>query len=151
MRDIRSARLAGADVVIPFMHWGWEGESAPSERQRSQARLMIDARAAAVVGSHPHVTQGAMLYRGRPIVWSLGNFVFDGYESEETRTGWLLQLTLDSQGVVAWRRMATYMDEAGTPRPVAEQKTPCGSRGVAEMQSCAGIGSGPLTSVARQK
>lgn len=84
-----------------------------------------------------------MLYRGRPIVWSLGNFVFDGFESEETRTGWLLQLTLDSQGVVAWRTMATYMDEAGTPRPVAEQKTPCGSRGVAEMQSCAGIGSGP--------
>ena len=143
MRDIRSARLAGADVVIPFMHWGWEGEPTPSQRQRSLARLMIDAGADAVVGSHPHVVQGAALYRGRPIVWSLGNFVFDGFDSEETSTGWLLQLTLDRQGVAAWRTMATCMDEAGTPRPVLEQETPCGSRGVAEMQSCAGIGSGP--------
>jgi poly-gamma-glutamate capsule biosynthesis protein CapA/YwtB (metallophosphatase superfamily) len=141
--DIRSARLAGADVVIPFMHWGWEGEPAPSQRQRSLARLMIDAGADAVVGSHPHLTQGATLYRGRPIVWSLGNFVFDGFESAQENTGWLLRLTLDSKGVVAWRTMSTHMDDAGTPRPMPRQKSPCGSRAVAEMQSCAGIDSGP--------
>jgi poly-gamma-glutamate synthesis protein (capsule biosynthesis protein) len=137
--DIRSARLAGADVVIAFMHWGWEGETTPSHRQQALARLMIDASADAVVGSHPHVTQGAMLYRGRPVVWSLGNFVFDGFDSEETNTGWLLRLTLDREGVVAWRTMSTRMDEAGTPRPALEQETPCGSRAVAEVRTCTAI------------
>ena len=75
LSDIRAARKAGADLVIPFMHWGWEREPAPSARQRQLARRMIDAGAAAVVGGHPHVTQGAEIYKGRPIIYSLGNFV----------------------------------------------------------------------------
>lgn len=41
---------------------------------------MIDAGADIVVGGHPHVTQGAEIYRGRPIIYSLGNFVFDGFD-----------------------------------------------------------------------
>jgi poly-gamma-glutamate capsule biosynthesis protein CapA/YwtB (metallophosphatase superfamily) len=43
--DIRAARAAGADLVIPFMHWGWERERQASARQRQLARLMIDAGA----------------------------------------------------------------------------------------------------------
>lgn len=79
--DIRAARAAGTDLVIPFMHWGWERELAPTERQRQLARLMIDAGADLVVGGHPHVTQGAEYYRGKLIVYSLGNFVFDGFDA----------------------------------------------------------------------
>jgi poly-gamma-glutamate capsule biosynthesis protein CapA/YwtB (metallophosphatase superfamily) len=63
--DIRAARAAGADLVIPFMHWGWEQEPDPGARQRSLARRMIDAGADLVVGGHPHVTQGAEYYKGR--------------------------------------------------------------------------------------
>ena len=73
--DIRAARKAGAHIVIPFMHWGWEEKPHPSPRQRELAQRMINAGADAVVGGHPHVTQGAHVYRGRPITWSLGNFV----------------------------------------------------------------------------
>jgi poly-gamma-glutamate capsule biosynthesis protein CapA/YwtB (metallophosphatase superfamily) len=50
--DIRAARAAGADLVIPFMHWGWEREPQASARQRQLARLMIDAGADLVVGGH---------------------------------------------------------------------------------------------------
>ena len=46
----RAARQAGADLVIPFMHWGWERERQPTERQRQLARLMIDNGADVVVG-----------------------------------------------------------------------------------------------------
>jgi poly-gamma-glutamate capsule biosynthesis protein CapA/YwtB (metallophosphatase superfamily) len=81
--DIRAAKAAGADLVIPFMHWGWEKETKPSERQKSFARKMIDEGAALVVGSHPHVTQGAEIYKGKPIIYSLGNFVFDGFDYPE--------------------------------------------------------------------
>ena len=97
--DIRAAKAAGADLVIPFMHWGWEKETRPSERQKTFARRMIDEGAALVVGSHPHVTQGAEIYKGKPIIYSLGNFVFDGFDYPEARRGWLLRLKLDKSGV----------------------------------------------------
>ena len=124
--DIRAARAAGADLVIPFMHWGWERETAPGERQRQLARLMIDAGADLVVGGHPHVTQGAEYYRGKLIVYSLGNFVFDGFDTPEEKRGWLLRLTLDHGGLVAWETVAADMDGEGIPHPVPGAQTPCG-------------------------
>lgn len=137
LADIRAARVAGADLVIPFMHWGWERESAPSARQHQLARLMVDAGADAVVGSHPHVTQGADLYRGKPIIWSLGNFVFDGFVLPAAKIGWLLSLTLDRDGVVMWETRAVQMDEAGTPTLAPDAKTPCGRRGQSTVALCA--------------
>lgn len=117
LADIRAARAAGADLVIPFMHWGWEREPEPSERQRALARLMIDAGADAVVGGHPHVTQGTETYRGKPIIYSLGNFVFDGFELPAAKAGWLLRLTVDRGGVVDWSIVEARIDEEGTPHP----------------------------------
>lgn len=135
--DIRAARAAGADLVIPFMHWGWEREPDPSERQRQLARLMIDAGADVVVGGHPHVTQGAEYYRGKLIVYSLGNFVFDGFDLPAAKRGWLLRLTLDGKGLLAWETRAAQMDEEGTPYPVPGELTPCGKAGDLTIRMCA--------------
>lgn len=135
--DIRSAKAAGADLVIPFMHWGWEREADPSERQKTLARRMIDEGAALVVGGHPHVTQGAEIYQGKPIVYSLGNFVFDGFEdTPAAKRGWLLRLKLDKNGVVFWDTLAAQMDDEGTPYPVSGAFTPCGRGGDAQVSEC---------------
>jgi poly-gamma-glutamate synthesis protein (capsule biosynthesis protein) len=134
--DIRAAKAAGADHVIPFLHWGWEKETHPTERQRSFARRLIDEGAAAIVGGHPHVTQGAEIYRGRPIVYSLGNFVFDGFDYPEAQRGWLLRLTLDKAGVTHWETLAAQIDDDGTPWPVPGSATPCGRRGDVEPAVC---------------
>jgi poly-gamma-glutamate synthesis protein (capsule biosynthesis protein) len=134
--DIRAAKAAGADLVIPFMHWGWEKETRPSERQKTFARRMIDEGAALVVGSHPHVTQGAEIYKGRPIVYSLGNFVFDGFDYPEARRGWLLRLKLDKSGVIFWETLAAQMDDNGTPYPVSGAFTPCGRGGEDLVSEC---------------
>ena len=134
--DIRAARAAGADLVIPFMHWGWERDEQPSERQRQLARTMIDAGADVVVGGHPHVTQGAEYYRGKLIVYSLGNFVFDGFDNAATRTGWLLRLTLDKSGLLAWETLAAHMDDDGSPQPRAGVVTPCGRAGESVVGEC---------------
>ena len=123
---IRAARAAGADLVIPFMHWGWEFEPRAGERQRRLARRMIDAGADAVVGGHPHVVQDVETYRGKPVIYSLGNFVFDGFDEPEGRLGWVLVLELERGGVTGWRTYAAGMDADGTPHPLPEKPTPCG-------------------------
>lgn len=133
--DIRAARVAGADVVIPFMHWGWEREPEPTERQRTLARRMIDAGADMVVGGHPHVTQGAEHYRGRPIIYSLGNFVFDGFDLPAAKRGWLLRVAVE-RGAVSWQTLEARMDEAGTPHPVPGAATPCGRTGETGVRMC---------------
>ena len=140
-RDIQMARTEyHADLVIPFMHWGWEHESLASPRQRQLARLMIDAGADAVVGGPPHVTQDVEQYRGKPIIYSLGNFVFDGFSSPDNNTGWLLRLELDKQGVRAWRTTVAHMGREGIPVPARAKAGAaagaCWQRGAAAAGAC---------------
>ncbi len=117
-RDIQHARTRfNADLVIPFMHWGQEDVPSADRRQRQLARLMIDAGADAVVGGHPHVTQDIEHYAGKPIFYSLGNFVFDGFETEAGNTGWLLRMELDRSGVRRWRIDTVHLDMDGLPWP----------------------------------
>jgi len=125
--DIHAAREKyHADLVIPFMHWGWEYEEI-SDRQRSFARTMLDAGADAVVGAHPHVRQAIEYYHSKPIFYSLGNFVFNGFHDDETLTGWILQLTLDKSGVTDWKTLVAHIDDRGLPHLVADAKSPRGN------------------------
>ena len=134
--DIRAAKAAGADLVIPFMHWGWEYEPVASQRLQRFARRLIDEGASMVVGSHPHVTQGADIYRGKPIIYSLGNLVFDGFETPQAKLGWLLRLKLDKTGVLEWDTLAAQMDQDGTPHPMPGALTPCGKAGDSQVGQC---------------
>jgi len=64
------------DYVIVYVHWGIERAEKPEDYQRSLGKQYIDAGADLVIGAHPHVLQGIEYYQGKPIVYSLGNFVF---------------------------------------------------------------------------
>lgn len=64
------------DYLVVYMHWGIERDEKPQEYQRTLGRQLIDAGADLVIGSHPHVLQGIEYYQGKPIVYSLGNFIF---------------------------------------------------------------------------
>ncbi len=64
------------DYVIVYVHWGIERDEKPQEYQRQLGQQYIDAGADLVIGSHPHVLQGIEYYKGKPVVYSLGNFVF---------------------------------------------------------------------------
>lgn len=65
------------DYLVVGFHWGIEYHLEQSERQRDLARMTIDAGADVVIGHHPHWVQGVELYHSKPIIYSLGNFVFD--------------------------------------------------------------------------
>lgn len=141
--DIQRAREQ-ADVVIPVMHWGQEHEPRANERQRQLARLMIDAGAAAVVGGHPHVTQDVEVYGGRPIVYSLGNFLFDGFKDDDNNTAWLLQLQVDVAGVRGLQVVVGRIDAMGQPHPLAALPAPCWQRGEAGVSACVPLDRGGL-------
>jgi poly-gamma-glutamate synthesis protein (capsule biosynthesis protein) len=118
--DIAAAK-SGADFVVPFVHWGPELHPRPRESDRALARAMIDAGASAVIGGHPHVTQTVEIHAAAPIVYSLGNFVFDYYPVDPPEwTGWVVKLTFTPGKPVALETSVVVLDPAGLPRPVEE-------------------------------
>ena len=86
-----------SDVIVAIPHWGQEYRPSPSSTQKLHARMLIEAGADAVVGHHPHVVQGYEEYLGKPIVYSVGNFLFD-QSSPETAECWLAELQIDRKG-----------------------------------------------------
>lgn len=75
VEDIKEAE-ENSDFVVVYVHWGIERATKPETYQRNLAKAYIDAGADLVVGSHPHVLQGIEYYNSKPIVYSLGNFIF---------------------------------------------------------------------------
>src|SRR5512133_479013 len=135
--DIQKARSAyHADLVIPVMHWGWENELTATARQRQLARTMIDAGADAVIGGHPHVTQDIEQYRGKPIVYSVGNFVMKETDNDNQRRGWLLRLQLDKLGAIGFDTRVAQIDLEGMPRADRASASPCWSRGETGVRQC---------------
>lgn len=76
-KQIAEARKNGSDLIIVSIHFGNEYSRSPNSNQIKIAHQLIDAGADGVIGSHPHVTQGIEMYKGKPICYSLGNFIFD--------------------------------------------------------------------------
>lgn len=73
-RIVKSAREK-CDVLVIGLHWGIERETVPTPYQVSLGRAFIDAGADCVWGHHPHVLQGAEIYSGKPILYSMGNLI----------------------------------------------------------------------------
>lgn len=90
--------LAGAtDFVIANIHWGIEYEHQFNAIQQRAAHLLIDAGTDMIIGHHPHVIQGLEVYRGKPIFYSLGNFIFDQYFSLDTQEGLAVGVSVNNE------------------------------------------------------
>jgi poly-gamma-glutamate capsule biosynthesis protein CapA/YwtB (metallophosphatase superfamily) len=118
--DIRSAKQRSkADLVFLYLHWGEELEPLPTSAQVELAHRLVDAGADAVVGSHPHVTQTIEWYRERPIVYSLGNFVFDYFPDDPAVwTSYILRLDYADTSVPVLSILPVTLDAAGIPHPL---------------------------------
>lgn len=85
-RRIRTVRdSVGADLVVVFIHAGLEYRSVPPPDVVRLFRALARSGADAVIGHHPHVPQGLEYVDGRPVLYSLGNFVF---KQRQARTSW---------------------------------------------------------------
>jgi poly-gamma-glutamate capsule biosynthesis protein CapA/YwtB (metallophosphatase superfamily) len=86
-----------ADLVIVMIHWGVELDTQPRDYQVSEGHRLIDAGADMIFGAHSHRLQPLSVYRGRPIFWSLGNFVWPDFSASGSRTG-VAEVTVTSRG-----------------------------------------------------
>ncbi len=121
-RDLVQARRS-ADFVIIFVHWGIEYFTELTAHQRSLAQVAIDAGADLVVGAHPHVIEPYEFYKGKLIVYSLGNFVFDKMYPEVVRRGNILTLTVQKNRLLAWELVPTRIGDWGEPRLLSPEQT----------------------------
>ena len=112
---VRAARRR-ADVVIVYPHWGQEYTARPNADQKRVARALIDAGADMIIATHPHWVQGAEIYRGRLIAYSLGNFVFDQTWSTETQQGAALDLVFWGPRLVGASFVPVRIEDAHRPR-----------------------------------
>lgn len=93
LEDIEAARKQ-CDYLVVYVHWGEEKNNSPLDYQHTMGAQYIDAGADLVIGCHPHVLQGIEYYNGKPIVHSLGNYLFG---SSIPKTA-LLQVELTDEG-----------------------------------------------------
>ena len=90
--EIAKLREMGADIVIFTFHWGEEREHYPNKIQKEIGRFAIDSGADLVIGHHPHVLQGIEEYKGKKIVYSLGNFVYGGAKNPADKDSVIYQV-----------------------------------------------------------
>ena len=91
--NIKAVEDQGAQIVIVSFHWGLERENYPTENQVNLAHSAIDNGADLVLGHHPHVLEGIEVYKGKNIVYSLGNFCFGGNSNPSDKDTMIFQQT----------------------------------------------------------
>lgn len=98
------------DFLAVYVHWGLEREAYPQEYQRVIARHCFEAGADLVIGAHPHVLQGIEFMEGKPVFYSLGNYVFSQTIS---RTA-LVKAEVWPDGEVSYSLIPAYAAEGKT-------------------------------------
>lgn len=111
------------DYLIVFAHWGSEYESVANSSQISLARTFVKSGADLVVGAHPHVIQNQIMYKNIPVVYSLGNFIFDQYFEPNVRCGSVIKVEFINNSATIIDSINTFLESDGTTRIAT--KTEC--------------------------
>lgn len=115
LADIQA--LAGQyDIVLPYFHMGEQYLWTPMQWVVDVSRQCIDAGATAVLTAHPHATMGMEFYKGKPIYYSIGNYVYDQMFSVETREGYFLEMTFIGNELKGFRIHPTDVLDFVQPR-----------------------------------
>ena len=95
--SIKAAKDAGAQIVVAVCHFGIEYTNTPTAIQKKWSHFLIDNGVDVVIGGHPHVVQPNETYKHKPIVYSMGNFIFDGM-SGDALNGQMIGVTIHASG-----------------------------------------------------
>ena len=112
-KDIKKARNRNPDIIIVFLHWGIEYQSAPVKSQYDIAGHLFAAGADIVIGSHPHVLQKLVWFKdapagkGRVVAYSLGNFV-SNQRRQGTDGGLMVRIEITKEDTLCYISDARY-------------------------------------------
>ncbi len=115
--DIKKADKNDDNIIAIYIHWGKEKEIIANKIQRKLAYQLIDAGADVIIGTHPHVLQGFEWYKGKLIIYSLGNFIF----SCSSRNTMLLQLTANKNKIIQYKVIPVKLADK-TPVIIKKEK-----------------------------
>jgi len=123
---IKNAK-ANSDVLIVSFHFGEEYKKIHNKRQETLAHLAVDSGADMIIGHHPHVMEDIEFYKGHPIVYSLGNFIFDQYFSVDTMQGMLFEATFSGKNMISTNTRYIYLNKYYQPTGIysTPDKNPC--------------------------
>lgn len=108
--ELVSQARTECDFLVVYPHWGIERQEVPEDYQTVIARKCIEAGADAIVGAHSHCLQSIEYIQGKPVFYSLGNFIFN-YTIERTA---YLEITIDQQGDPTYRIVPAYAKDGVT-------------------------------------
>jgi poly-gamma-glutamate synthesis protein (capsule biosynthesis protein) len=111
---------AQTDLVLVNIHWGKEYSHQFSQQQQRIGRALITSGADIVIGHHPHVVQGVEIYQGKPIFYSLGNFIFDQYFSTDTQAELAVSFKISERQVSV--QLWPLQSRASAPTPLTGTK-----------------------------
>lgn len=103
-----------ADLVIVAIHWGVELDLQPRPEDVERAHAMIDAGADIIFGHHSHRLNPMGTYKGRPIFWSLGNFVWPAFSAAGSATA-VAEVAVSANGSLTGRLIPAYIESSGHP------------------------------------
>lgn len=112
------------DLVFVSMHYGTEYVTEPNSRQIYWSEYAIDAGADMIIGHHSHTSQRVYMYKGKPVVSSLANYIFDNYYSSKTMQSVVGVASFDKEGVFAVDFVPLYMRDVTTTYPAPEYMFP---------------------------
>jgi len=128
MRETIQQAKRDSEWVLACFHWGLSQSTSVSVSQSFLARAAIEAGADAVIGHHPHVLQGVEIYRGVPILYSVGNFVFDlrpSFFGPWTDASVVARLFLEQGRSVGVELVPIWIGTDGNPRPLSHDDPNC--------------------------
>ncbi len=103
------------DILIASIHWGVEYTETPTGTQQDIASKLVESGVDVLAGHHPHWVQQVSTINGRPVYYSLGNFIFDQMWSQETRQGLAVRLTFQDARLVDQQLLPVYMEDFAQP------------------------------------
>lgn len=122
LQQVHSLSQSG-DIVFVSLHWGEEYSRAPTLGEIQVAHRLIDAGAAVIAGHHPHVAQRIEIYKGKPIFYSLGNFVFDHLPGR-AQNGFAADISVFPDGAIKFHVLSLKIPKTlNVPREVGPVRT----------------------------
>jgi poly-gamma-glutamate capsule biosynthesis protein CapA/YwtB (metallophosphatase superfamily) len=99
---------------VVTIRWGVELDTEPRPEQVTLGRAFVDAGADVIFGHPAHRLQPVDRYRGRPIVWGLGNFVWPNFSAEGSATA-VARVVVGPNGRIEGRLLPAFIEAPGHP------------------------------------